>query len=137
MQSQVHCGRWRRGAEIDDSPSKCSVWLGELDLCMHLCAQPTAPPDPRPPSRSQPPLTPPLPVAQVSSVVNNIIASLNGGSSFGNETTTATATAPPAAEGGNEALGFSNNAANSPLAAALSGQTNQIIVSVTGLTTTS
>ncbi len=76
---------------------------------------------------------------QVSTIVNNIISSLNNGASFGNETTTATAPAPAAAddEAGNEALGFGNNAANSPLAAALSGQTNQIIISAPGLTTTS
>eukprot|EP00891_Asterochloris_glomerata_P000360 jgi/Astpho2/360/fgenesh1_pg.00010_%23_93_t len=75
----------------------------------------------------------------VSTIVNNIISSLNNGASFGNETTTATAPAPAAAddEAGNEALGFGNNAANSPLAAALSGQTNQIIISAPGLTTTS
>ena len=109
---------------------------GELNFCNHHRAQPTAQID-----CPQPSLTSHLlcPLLQVSSVVNNIIASLNNGSSFGNETSTANAPAPATddAKDGSEALGCGNNAATSPLAAALSGQTSQILISAPDLTTMS
>ena len=58
---------------------QCPMHLGELNFCNHHRAQPTAQID-----CPQPPLTSHLlcPLLQVSSVVNNIIASLNNGSSY-------------------------------------------------------